>query len=93
MPKELWFNFQILSPKKLYSKSYFGDCRSPKSRSILGVCEDSEDEQDAKRALLDSFFLFGFNYFERPIHKLAPKPKLARHNLLKPLGNALACGE
>ena len=50
------FEFQILSTEKLYKTSYFEDCRSSKSRSILCVCEDSENEQDAKRAVLGNFY-------------------------------------
>jgi hypothetical protein len=41
--------------KKLYNKSYFEAGRSPRKRSILNVCEHSEDKPDAKRALLDGF--------------------------------------
>ena len=51
--------------EKLYNKSYFEAGRSPRNRSILGVCEDFEGKPDAKRALLDSFFfiaLFGIVY-------------------------------
>ena len=40
---------------KFYNKSYFEAGRSPKNRSILGVCEDFEDKPDAKRALLENF--------------------------------------
>ena len=43
-------------PEKLYKTSYFEDCRSSKNRSILCVCEDSENEQDAKRAVLGNFY-------------------------------------
>ena len=51
--------------EKLYNKSYFEAGRSPRNRSILGVCEDFEDKPDAKRALLDSFYfiaLYGIVY-------------------------------
>ena len=54
MPKEPCF----LHTKNLYNKSYFEAARSLRNRSILGVCEDFEDEADAERALLYRFFLW-----------------------------------
>ena len=41
--------------QKLYNVSYFGDYRSARIRSILNVCEEFSNEQDAKRASLDNF--------------------------------------
>ena len=41
--------------KQSYKLSYFEDCRCSQNRSILGVCEDFENEQDAKRANLDGY--------------------------------------
>ena len=46
---------RLLILLKFYNKSYFEAGRSPKNRSILGVCEDFEDKPNAKRALLENF--------------------------------------
>ena len=43
--------------EKLYNKSYFEAGRRPRKRSLLGVNEHFEGKPDAKRALLDSFFM------------------------------------
>ena len=44
--------------KKLYNKSYFEAGRRPRKRSLPSVNEHFEGKPDAKRALLDSFFLY-----------------------------------
>ena len=44
--------------KKLYNKSYFEAGRRARKRSLPSVNEHFEVKSDAKRALLDSFFLF-----------------------------------
>ena len=41
--------------KKEYNASYFEDCRRVIKRSILDVCEHLAPEQDAERAVLDTF--------------------------------------
>ena len=50
--------------QKLYNKSYFEAARSLRNRSILDVCEDSENEADAERALLYNFY-FIFELYEQ----------------------------
>ena len=50
--------FSHFLSQKLYNKSYFEAARSLRNRSILDVCEDSENEADAERALLYNFYLF-----------------------------------
>ena len=50
--------------QKFYNKSYFEAARSLRNRSILDVCEDSENEADAERALLDNFY-FIFELYEQ----------------------------
>ena len=42
----------------MYNKSYFEAARRLKKRSLLGVNEHFSDKADAKRALLDSFFIY-----------------------------------
>ena len=54
-PENLYGGGKTSLAKKLYNKSYFEAGRSPRKRSILNVCEHSEDKPDAKRALLDGF--------------------------------------
>ena len=53
---------------KLYNKSYFEAGRSPKNRSILGVCEDFAGKPDAKIALFDYFNLITQLYQLNPKH-------------------------
>ena len=56
--------FSHFLSQKLYNKSYFEAARSLRNRSILDVCEDSENEADAERALLDNFY-FIFELYEQ----------------------------
>ena len=53
---------------KLYNKSYFEAGRSPKNRSILGVCKDFAGKPDAKIALFDYFNLITQLYQLNPKH-------------------------
>ena len=53
-----YFSGIYLLKSKLYNKSYFEAGRSPRKRSILGVCEHFEDKPDAEIALLGDFALF-----------------------------------
>ena len=48
-------NLPIFVPSKGYNASYFGDCGRVIKRSILDVCEHLAPEQDAERAVLDTF--------------------------------------
>ena len=43
--------------------------RSPRNRSILGVCEDFEGKRNAKITLLDSFLLIAFNDKTAQVHE------------------------
>ena len=52
-----YFSGISLLKSKLYNKSYFEAGRSPRKRSILGVCEHFEDKPDAEIALLGDFAL------------------------------------
>ena len=43
-------NLPNINSENFYTWSYFEAARSPRKRSILGVCEHCEDEADAERA-------------------------------------------